>query len=111
MPRTARFHALAGGVIIRSSVDEAGCLAASTVDRDVEDVGAAVVPGGIEVLPRRPYRLRVDVGHEEPFLVGDRLGEPAAVRCGYGRATSAEMGHARLFKSRSQREVSRDVVE
>src|SRR6266545_3397537 len=80
------------------SIDEARCHAAPAVHRDVEDVGAAVVPGGVEVVARLAYRRRVDVDHDEPLLVGDRLDQPAAVRCGYGGAASAVFGDTRLFE-------------
>lgn len=80
------------------SVEEVRCLASPAVDSDDEDVGPAVVTGGVEVLPFGADRPEIDVSYDESFLPRDRLHDPAAARSRHSRTARAVVLDSRLLE-------------
>ena len=74
----------------RVSVDEVGGVEASAVDDQLQYVGAAVVAGGVEVVPFLADVSEVDVRADQPLLARHRRDQPLAVRSGDAGATVEE---------------------
>ena len=75
-----------GGLVLEGH-DGAG---AAPVDAQLEDVRAAVVAGGVEVLAFLAHARYVHVSDDEALAPRDRLAQPAAVRAAMAEPPSAQ---------------------